>query len=95
MRPTRQQKIRELLLQKRDGMSVEEITRHTNFDRANVNTAIKGMPDVYVDRWEPNGRGAYRKVYVAVYVPDDCPHPKDQIFRGGRGKAPQTKWIKT
>lgn len=92
MKPTRQQKIRELLLQKLDGMSIEEITENTGIHRANINTAIKGMPDVYVDRWEKNKRGSFKKIYCAVYVPDDCPHPRDQKFKGGRGKAPKTMW---
>lgn len=95
MKPVRQQRIRQLLLDNPDGMTPLQIAATTGMHVSNVRTAIKAMPDVYVDRWIPSRRGQYEKVLCAVYVPDDCPHPKDKKFRGGRGLPPKTKWVNT
>jgi len=92
MRPTRQRAIRKLLLEHIDGLTKRQISEKLGFNLANINTAIKGMPDVYVDRWTMGLRGQYQKVFCTVYVPEDCPHPKDMIYKGGRGK-PSTKWV--
>jgi hypothetical protein len=92
MKPTRQQAIRELLLKNAYGLTRQEISDTLGFHVANVSKAIKGMPDVFVDRWSMGQRGQYQKIFCAVYVPDDCPHPKDKIYSGGRGK-PSTKWM--
>lgn len=85
MKPTRQETIRKLLLQKPDGLTIAQISEVTGFHRSNINTAIKGMPDVYIDRWVKRERGAYKKVFCAVYVPDDCPHPDSPT-------KPKTVW---
>lgn len=88
MKPTRQQAIRELLLKHPQGLTRQEISEATNIHIANVKTAIKGMPDVFVDRWILGGHGQYQKIYCAVYVPEDCPHPKDRVYR-----QPKTVWV--
>jgi hypothetical protein len=51
------------------------------------------MPDVYVDRWRLGKRGQFEKVWVAVPVPDDCPHPKDRLKWGAFYKKPKTEWV--
>ena len=88
MKPTRQQAIRELLLKHPQGLTRQEISNTLNIHVANIKTAIKGMPDVFVDRWTMGHRGQYQKIYCAVYVPEDCPHPKDRVYR-----QPKTVWV--
>ncbi len=53
------------------------------------------MPDVYVDRWRMGKRGQFEKVWVAVPVPDDCPHPRDRTKWGAHYKKPKTQWVIT
>jgi hypothetical protein len=91
MKPVRQQRVRALLRQYPQGMTAYEIADITKMHIANVRTALRAMPDVYVDRWQPAKRGQYEKVWCAAYVPENCPHPKDKKFKGGMGK-PKTRW---
>ena len=51
------------------------------------------MPDVYVDRWRAGKRGQFEKVWMAVHVPEDCPHPRDRIKWGASYKKPRTNWV--
>lgn len=90
MKPVRQQKVREILRANPEGMSAIEISNLSGMHVANVRTSLRAMPDVYVDRWRQAKRG-YEKVWVAVQVPEDCPHPRDKEFKGGRGK-PKSVW---
>jgi hypothetical protein len=90
MKPTRQQAIRELLLKHPQGLTRQEISEAINIHVANVKTAIKGMPDVFVDRWVLGQRNHYQKVYCAVYVPEDCPHPTDRVYFNYK---PKTVWV--
>jgi hypothetical protein len=92
MKPTRQQAIRELLLKNAYGLTRQEISDTLGFHVSNITKAIKGMPDVFVDRWIMGQRGQYQKIFCIVFVPEDCPHPQDKIYRGGRGK-PKTVWV--
>jgi predicted ArsR family transcriptional regulator len=80
MKPTRQQAIRECLRQHHYGLTRQQLSDKLGIHLANVRTAILGMPDVYVDRWTMGKRGSYQKVYCAVDVPEDCPHPKDRVY---------------
>jgi len=80
MKPTRQQAIRKMLRQHTYGLTRQELSDKLGIHIANVRTAILGMPDVYVDRWKMGLRGGYQKVYCAVPVPEDCPHPKDRVY---------------
>lgn len=92
MKPVRQQKVRALLLKYRDGLTADEISKLTGLHVANVRTALRAMPDMYVDRWERAKRNQHVKVWCAVYVPPDAPHPNDKVFKGGRGLPPKTVW---
>jgi len=87
MKPTRQQAIRECLRKHAQGLTRHELSEMLGIHIANVKTAIRGMPDVYVDRWSHGKRNAFQKVYCAVYVPEDCPHPKDRVY-----PIPKTEW---
>ena len=93
MTPVRQQRVRKLLRTKPEGMTPMEIAEVTGMHVANVRTSLRAMPDVYVDRWRMGKRGQYEKVWVAVPVPEDCPHPKDRIKWGASYKKPRTNWV--
>lgn len=93
MTPVRQKRIRTLLRSRPSGMTPKEIAEATGLNVANVRTSLRTMPDVYVDRWRMGQRGQYEKVWVAVPVPDDCPHPKDRVKWGVHHKKPKTQWV--
>lgn len=95
MTPVRQKKIRTLLRTRPHGMTPIEIAELLDLHPANVRVSLKAMPDVYVDRWRLGKRGQYEKVWVAVSVPDDCPHPKDRLKWGTHHKKPKTQWVIT
>lgn len=95
MTPVRQKRIRTLLRSRPNGMTPKEIAEITGIHVANIRTALKAMPDVYVDRWRIGERGQFEKVWVAVPVPDDCPHPKDRLKWGTNNKKPKTQWVIT
>ena len=95
MKPVRQKRIRTLLRSRPDGMTPSEIADATGIHIANVRTSLRGMPDVYVDRWRMGKQGQYTKVWVAVHVPEDCPHPKDRLKWGAFYKKPKTQWVIT
>ena len=93
MTPVRQKKIRTLLRTRPSGMTSIEISTETGMHVANVRTSLRAMPDVYVDRWRVGKRGQFEKVWIAVHVPDDCPHPKDRLKWGAFYKKPKTQWV--
>jgi predicted ArsR family transcriptional regulator len=89
----RQKRIRTLLRTRPGGMTPIEIAELLEMHPANVRTSLRAMPDVYVDRWRKGKRGQYEKVWVAVHVPEDCPHPKDRLKWGVHHKKPKTQWV--
>ena len=93
MTPIRQKRIRTLLRASPNGMTPNELSEATGVHPANVRTALKAMPDVYVDRWRLGKRGQFEKVWVAVPVPEDCPHPKERTKWGVYLKKPKTQWV--
>lgn len=93
MTPVRQKKIRTILRSRPNGMTPNEIAEATGLHVANVRTAVKAMPDVYIDRWRMGKRGQFEKVLMAVQVPEDCPHPKDRIKWGVFYRKPKTQWV--
>jgi len=93
MTPVRQQRIRMTLHTRADGMTPNEIAQVTGLHVANVRTALRAMPDVYVDRWRVGKRGQFEKVWMAVTVPEDCPHPRDRVKWGANYKKPKTHWV--
>ena len=93
MTPVRQQRVRKLLRTRPEGMTPKEIAEITGMHVANVRTSLRAMPDVYVDRWRAAKRGQFEKVWVAVEVPEDCPHPRDRVKWGVNTKKPRTNWV--
>jgi hypothetical protein len=76
-------------------MTPLEIAETLGVHPSNVRMSLKAMPDVYVDRWRLGKRGQYEKVWVAVPVPDDCPHPKERTKWGVYHQKPKTQWVIT
>jgi hypothetical protein len=85
-------KIRELLRANHNGLTAKQICAAIDeISKPKVaRSALTKMPDVYVDRWilEPESRGQYQAVYMAVIPPMDCPHPKDRF-----PEVCRTRWI--
>lgn len=95
MTPIRQKRIRTILRSHPSGMTANEIAEITGMHRANIRTALRAMPDTYVDRWRLGGRGQFEKVWIAVPVPADCPHPRDRTKWGVFYNKPKTQWVIT
>ena len=93
MSPVRQKRIRTFLRSKPGGVTAIEISQEVGDHPSNVRKSLNTMPDVYVDRWRLGKRGQFEKVWVAVHVPDDCPHPKDRLKWGAFYKKPKTQWV--
>lgn len=76
MRKSNHAKIRALLNQHPDGLTIKEIKQATGHHEDSVRRLISAMPDVYCDRWQV-GRSAKKMeaVYIAVPIPEDCPYP--------------------
>lgn len=93
MTPVRQKRIRTLLRERPGGMTPLELAALTGIHVSNIRTSLRAMPDVYVDRWRMGKRGQFEKVWAAVHVPEDCPHPKDRVKWGTNFKKPKTQWV--
>lgn len=78
--------IRQLLKNNPDGLSIKEISNTTNLLPDSIEKSLKGMPDVYIDRWTV-GKQQKREeaVWCVVEVPEDCPRPE----RKKRVRPPQ------
>lgn len=69
--------IRMLLQQHHDGLTVSELAERSGKDRASITNALKGMPDVYIDRWISCRQWA--AVWCVVVPPENCPRPKPKM----------------
>jgi hypothetical protein len=69
--------IRELLKKNPDGLSIKEISNTTNLLPDSIEKSLKGMPDVYIDRWTvAKQQKREEAVWCVVEVPEDCPRPE-------------------
>ena len=66
--------IRSLLRKAPDGLTVRELMAATGCRQSYLFTALRKMPDTYIDRWTPV-RHTHAAVWAAVEVPEDCPAP--------------------
>ena len=66
MTPVRQKRIRAILRARPNGMTPIEIAEVASMHPANVRTALRAMPDVYVDRWRTGKRGQYEKACTGL-----------------------------
>ena len=66
--------IRSLLRKSPDGLTVRELMAATGNRQSYIFTALRKMPDTYIDRWAPV-RHTHAAVWAVVEVPEDCPAP--------------------
>jgi hypothetical protein len=73
---SRHPEIRALLREHEDGMTVDELALILRVDMSNaVRTALKQMPDAYIDRWQKTKQGPCTAVWCVVMPPENCPRP--------------------
>ena len=70
-----QARLRQALRAAPDGLTASELMVELGLSTRTVQiySSLKGMPDVYIDRWATPYNAA---VYVAVEVPANCPRPE-------------------
>jgi hypothetical protein len=70
-------KIRMLLQQYHDGLTVSEIAERLEQGRGGIQRALPTMPDAYIDRWISNRehRKQWAAVWCVVVPPENCPMP--------------------
>ena len=66
--------IRSLLRKAPDGLTVRELMAATGNRQSYTITALRKMPDTYIDRWTPV-RNTHAAVWAVVEVPEDCRAP--------------------
>jgi hypothetical protein len=75
-------KIRALLREHEDGLSINNIASMLDIEPNSVMGALKMMPDVYIDRWQTSRTSRIPfAVWIAVVPPPDCPKPKPEYKR--------------
>lgn len=75
-------RIRELLRQHPDGLTVSAIQHTLCISKADtVRKCLEAMPDVYLDRWtkHKNSRGQYLAIWCLYPPPPNCPYPTDRF----------------
>jgi hypothetical protein len=75
MKTSHAPRLRELLRQSPDGLTVTQVGDALNLPRTSTLRALKGMPDVYIDRWEGPYNGQWAAVFCLHAPPPDCPRP--------------------
>jgi Fic family protein len=77
MRKSNQEKLRVLLREYTDGLTVSQVANITSLKVNNINRSLKNMPDAYIDRWEIRNRGRpVIAVWCVVIPPENCPKPE-------------------
>lgn len=84
MRKSSHHELRALLRGHPDGLTVQQICTHTGKTEPVTRRALKGMPDVYRDRFNVVPGIKPAAVYIAVHVPEDCPPPDTKSQRSAR-----------
>ena len=68
-------RIRELLRQTTDGMTICQLSDATGARKDTLDNALAAMPDAYIDRWTGPYRGQWAAVWCVVVPPANCPRP--------------------
>lgn len=76
MKTSHAPRLRELLRQSPDGLTVTQASDTLNLPRTSTLRALKGMPDVYIDRWEGPYNGQWAAVFCLHAPPPNCPRPE-------------------
>lgn len=77
-------KIRRVLKHYSDGLTASQVAQILNEPSTGVQYALKGMTDVWIDRWtyDPPNSKQLRAVYCVA--PDNCPKPERKPNDGGK-----------
>ena len=70
-------RIRALLRQTPDGMTVAQLSDATGTRSDTLNNTLSAMQDAYIDRWTGPYRGQWAAVWCVVVPPANCPRPTD------------------
>lgn len=72
-----QKETRQALKNSPDGLTAGELSKALAKEYRSIISGISGMPDVYVDRWQParGGKARYIPVYMLADIPEDAPMP--------------------
>lgn len=74
-------RLRTLLSEYSDGLTVAVLSELTNSHRASVIQSLYRMPDCYIDRWQKSkGNHKYASVWCIANIPKHCPHPTDESY---------------
>ena len=69
-------KIREMLREHEDGMTVGWLSEFLSLHADSVRGALVNMPDAYIDRWTKSPKGkTYEAIWCVVVPPENCPKP--------------------
>jgi len=77
MRTSRHTKIRQLLQASEDGLTIKQLEQLLQAPNKSVQQTMPNVWGVYIDRWQPVGRGQFASVWMCVNVPDNIPKPKN------------------
>ena len=75
MRKSNQEKIRALLREHTDGLTVAAIAARIDSSPSATIRSLQCMPDAYIDRWQLARREA-AGVWCVVTPPENCPKPE-------------------
>lgn len=80
--------LRAVLREADDGIPEHELAQRVAKDVKVVLTALKAMPDAYIDRWDRHPTtNHWARVWAVVVPPPHCPPPVGK--KGGFGAVPQ------
>jgi hypothetical protein len=69
--------IRAILREHTDGLTIKQLVELIPATQGPTRTALKNMPDAYIDRWVKADapKSKYEAVWAVVVPPEDCPRP--------------------
>ena len=69
--------IRAILREHTDGLTIKQLVELIPATQGPTRTALKNMPDAYIDRWikADAPKSKYEAVWAVVMPPEDCPRP--------------------
>jgi len=69
--------IRAILREHTDGLTIKQLVNLIPATQGPTRTALKNMPDAYIDRWvkADASKSKYEAVWAVVVPPEDCPRP--------------------
>ena len=72
-------RIREIMRNEEDGITVNELAHRLAAKRNSIASALEQMPDTYIDRYTEAGQSMpYEAIWDIVIPPLNCPRPTRQ-----------------